>query len=153
MDMSPVHQIWPEPSCKAQWKGEEDKADRKRCEKTTLRNGQAWSSPSPRGQWRAGKNEGNRLWSHLWCPNNPCGWGISEVKEDLLHLLRQEPPMAFKKKKKLGDCVFPSLSLSAHQLLCLCILTHLCSCVSVSWWHVPLCLCIYMTLCCFIWNE
>ena len=26
--MSPVHQVWPIPSCKAQRKGEEDKADR-----------------------------------------------------------------------------------------------------------------------------
>ena len=24
MDMSPVHQVWPKPSCKAQWKGEEE---------------------------------------------------------------------------------------------------------------------------------
>ena len=30
MVMSPVHQVWPKPSCKAQRKGEEDKADRKR---------------------------------------------------------------------------------------------------------------------------
>ena len=46
----------PEPSCKAQWKGEEDKASRKRGGKTTSGNGQAWSSPSPRGQWRTEKN-------------------------------------------------------------------------------------------------
>ena len=32
------------------WKGEEDKADRRRDGKTTSRNGQAWSSPSPRGR-------------------------------------------------------------------------------------------------------
>ena len=31
------------PSCKAQWKGEEDKADRGRGGKTTAGNGQAWS--------------------------------------------------------------------------------------------------------------
>ena len=29
MIMFPVHQVWPKPSCKAQWKGEEDKADRR----------------------------------------------------------------------------------------------------------------------------
>ena len=29
MDISPVHHVWPKPSCKAQWKGE-DKADRER---------------------------------------------------------------------------------------------------------------------------
>ena len=27
MVMSPDHQVWPKPSCKAQWKGEEDKAE------------------------------------------------------------------------------------------------------------------------------
>ena len=27
-DMSPVHQVWAKPSCKAQWKEEEDKVDR-----------------------------------------------------------------------------------------------------------------------------
>ena len=54
--MSPIHQVWPKPSCKAQWKGEEDKADRRRGGKATSGNGQAWSSPSPWGQWRTGKN-------------------------------------------------------------------------------------------------
>ena len=55
--MFPVHQVWPKPSCKAQWKGEEDKADRGRGGKTTSGNGQAWSSASPRGQWRTRKME------------------------------------------------------------------------------------------------
>ena len=59
--MSPVHQVWPKPSCKAQWKGEEDQADRRRGGKTTSGNGRAWSSPSPRGQWRTGGNGGNWL--------------------------------------------------------------------------------------------
>ena len=53
------------PSCKAQWKGKEDKADRGRVGKTS-RNGQAWSSPSPRGQWRTGKKGENWLQNHLW---------------------------------------------------------------------------------------
>ena len=68
MVMSPIHQVWPKPSCKAQWKGEEDKADRGRGGKTTSGNGQAWSSPSPRGQWRTGKNG-------IICvaPDDPCG--------------------------------------------------------------------------------
>ena len=30
MVTSPVHQVWPQPSCKAQWKGEEDKADKRK---------------------------------------------------------------------------------------------------------------------------
>ena len=38
--------------------------------KTTSGNGQAWSLPSPREQCRIGKNGGNRLWNHLWCPND-----------------------------------------------------------------------------------
>ena len=37
MVMSPVHRVWPKPSCKAQWKGEEDKADRGRGGKTNIR--------------------------------------------------------------------------------------------------------------------
>ena len=40
---------------------------------TTLGNGQAWGSQSPRGQWRTGKNAGNWLRNHLWCPNDPRG--------------------------------------------------------------------------------
>ena len=48
-------------SCQAQWKGEEDKADRRRGGKTTSGNGQAWSLPSPRGQWKTGKNGGKWL--------------------------------------------------------------------------------------------
>ena len=71
--LSPVHQVWPKPSCKAQQKGEEDKADRGRGGKTKAPNGQAWSSPSPRGQWIKGKYRGNWLRNHLWCPNNPRG--------------------------------------------------------------------------------
>ena len=46
--------FWPKPSCKAQRKGEADKADRGRGGKTS-RNGQAWSSPHPRGQRRTAK--------------------------------------------------------------------------------------------------
>ena len=76
--MSPVHQVWPKPSCKAQWKGEEDKADRGRGGKTASGNGQVWSSPSPRGRWRTGENVGNWLRNHLWCPNDPRGYGIDE---------------------------------------------------------------------------
>ena len=53
--MSHVHQVWPTPSCKAQRKGEEDKAHRGRGGKTTSRNGQAWSSPSPEGSGKQGK--------------------------------------------------------------------------------------------------
>ena len=68
MVVSPVHQFWPKPSCKANWTGEEDKVDRGRSGKTVSGNGQAWSSPSPRGQWRTGKNGGNWLRNHLWCP-------------------------------------------------------------------------------------
>ena len=57
--MSPIHQVQPKPSCKAQWKGEEGKTDRGRGGKTTSGNGQAWSSAGHRGQWRTGKNGGN----------------------------------------------------------------------------------------------
>ena len=33
--MSRLHQVWPKPSCKEQWKGEKDKADRGRGGKAT----------------------------------------------------------------------------------------------------------------------
>ena len=69
----PVHQVWPKPSCKAQWKGGKDKADRGRGGKTTSGNGQAWSSPSHRRQWRTERNGENWLQNHLWCPNDPRG--------------------------------------------------------------------------------
>ena len=70
------------PSCKAQWKGEEGKADRGSGEKTTSGNGQAWSSTGPRGQWRTGKNLENWLQNHLWCPNDPRGLGIDDNDDD-----------------------------------------------------------------------
>ena len=75
---SPVHQVWLNPSCKVQWKREEDKADRGRGRKTTLGNGQALSSAGPRGQWRIGNNGENWLRNHLWCPNDPRGWGVDD---------------------------------------------------------------------------
>ena len=81
MDMSSVHQVWPNPFSKAQWKDEEDKADKRRGGETTSGNGRAWSSASPRGQWRTEKNGENWLWNHLWCPNDPCGWRIDEMRE------------------------------------------------------------------------
>ena len=51
---------------------------RKRGGKTTSGNGQAWSSASPRGQWRTGKNGENWFQNHLWCPNDPRGYGIDD---------------------------------------------------------------------------
>ena len=59
-------------SCKALSKREEDKADRGRGGKTRSGNRQVWSSPSPKKQWGTGKNGGNWLQNHLWCPNDPC---------------------------------------------------------------------------------
>ena len=53
-NMSPVHQVWPKPSCKAQWKGEEDKADRGRRGKTTSGNG---VQQVPEGSGEQGKME------------------------------------------------------------------------------------------------
>ena len=82
MVMSPVHQVWPKPSHKAQLKGKEDKADRGRVWKTTSGNGQAWSLPSPRGQWRTGRNGEDWLRNHLWCPNDPRGLGIHDDDDD-----------------------------------------------------------------------
>ena len=100
--MSPVHQFWPKPSCKAQWKEKEDKADKGRGGKTTSGNGQAWSSASPRGQWR--KNGENWLQNHLWCPNDPRGRGIDDDDNDNDDLLvTLSPPEWF--CIKAGSCV------------------------------------------------
>ena len=65
--------VYPKPFCKAQWRGEEDKAVSRRGEKTASGTGQAWSSQNHRGQWRTGENGGNWLWDHLWSPNDPHG--------------------------------------------------------------------------------
>ena len=54
-------------------KGERRQGNRRRSGKTTSGNGQAWSLTSPRGQWRTGKNGGNWLQNHHWCPNDPRG--------------------------------------------------------------------------------
>ena len=81
MVTSRVHQVWPKPSCKAQWKGEEGRADRGRGGKTTSGNEKVWSLQSPRGRWKTGKNGGSWLWHHLWCPNNPRGQGIDDDDE------------------------------------------------------------------------
>ena len=51
---------WPKPSCKAQWKGEEDKADRSWGWETTSGNRQAWSSASSRAV----------SYTHLTLPTN-----------------------------------------------------------------------------------
>ena len=63
MDMSPVFQVWSKPSCKAQRKGEEDKADRKK-EKKKRWEGNIWEwtgleFAKPRGQRRTDKNRRN----------------------------------------------------------------------------------------------
>ena len=79
--MSPVHQVLPKPSWKAERKEEEDKVDSGRGGKKTSGNGQDWSLPSPRGQWRKGKNGQNWLQNHLWCPDDPPGLGIDEMRE------------------------------------------------------------------------
>ena len=56
MVMSPVHQVWPKPSCKAQWKGEEDR-QRKRWEDnirewTGLEFGRSQRAVESREKWR-----------------------------------------------------------------------------------------------------
>ena len=57
MDMSPVHLVWPKPSCKAQWKGEEDKADRGRGGKTTQGMKRPGVRQVPEGSGEQGKME------------------------------------------------------------------------------------------------
>ena len=101
--MSPVHQVWPKPSCKAPWKGVEDKANKGRGGKTTSGNGQAWSSASPRGQWRTGSNGENWLQNHLWCPNDPRVKGLMMLMMMMssasffLHSIHSDPALALYK--------------------------------------------------------
>ena len=66
--MSPVHQVWPKPSCKAQLKGEEDKADKGRGGKTTQGNGQAMEFAKSQRAVKNRENGGNWLQNHLSCP-------------------------------------------------------------------------------------
>ena len=55
--MSPVHQVWPKPSCKAQRKEKEDKADRGRGGKTTSRMDRPGVRRVPEGSGEQGKME------------------------------------------------------------------------------------------------
>ena len=125
----------PKPSCKAQWKGEEDKADKGRGGKTTSRNGQAWNSA--RGQWRTEK------WRKLVAkssvvPQRPSWlrdgwwwwwWLTSEIREcifrancmlsfqfmqDVKHLMRRSP-LLFVKQQNTPHLPFQLLK---HDLLC-----------------------------------
>ena len=57
MVMFPVHQVWPKPSCKAQWKGEGDKADKGRGGKTTSGNCRPGVQQVPEGSGEQEKME------------------------------------------------------------------------------------------------
>ena len=107
--MSPIHQVWPKPSCKAQWKGEEDKADRGIGGKTISGNGQAWSSEGPRGQWRTGEKMektgyeiicgaplrlGDRWWWWRWFLKALC-WSPSSSSFTPLNLVESKRSMMF----------------------------------------------------------
>ena len=56
MVMSPVHQVWPKPSCKAQRKGEDDKAEeeagRQHREWTGLEFAKSQRAVENREKWR-----------------------------------------------------------------------------------------------------
>ena len=75
-------------ACKTQWKGEEDKEDKKK-KKRWEDNIREWTGLEFAQFQRAGKAEKNRgkwLWSHLWCPSDPRGLGIGEGEGDELPL-------------------------------------------------------------------
>ena len=55
--MSPVHRVWPNPSCKAQWRGKKTRQTEEEVGSQNWGNGQVWGSPSPRGQRRTEKME------------------------------------------------------------------------------------------------
>ena len=94
MDMSPFHPVWPKPSLKARWEGEEEEADRRRVGMTTSGNGQTWSLSSPKGQWRTEKKK--KKWRKLVVkssvvPKRPSrlrdrwGWWVKEKLIEELH--------------------------------------------------------------------
>ena len=97
MVMSPVHQVWPKPSCKAQWKGEEDKADRGRGGKTDLavENGEKWrelvakSSVVPQRPWRLRDRWERERGSGMLWPNALPPWlffsGVYHVRLFVLY--------------------------------------------------------------------
>ena len=79
MVMSPVYQVWPKPSCKAQRKGEEDKADRERGRKTEKEvgkqhQGMDWPGVHqvPEGSGEQGKME-KTGWLFSGCYDNVKG--------------------------------------------------------------------------------
>ena len=78
--------------------------ERKRWE-DNIRNGQAWSSASPRGQQRTGKSGGKWLQNHLWCPSDPCVWGIDDDDDVFLSV-----QMVVTEKEDTSQCYrwFPS---------------------------------------------
>ena len=75
MGISPVYQVWPKPSCKAQLEGEEDKADRGRGGKTTSRNGQAGVRRVPEGSGEQRKMEETGCEIICGAPTNAAGKG------------------------------------------------------------------------------
>ena len=48
----------------------EQKEDRRRGEKTILKNGQEWTLPAQLGQLKTGQGGKGLLQIHLWCPDN-----------------------------------------------------------------------------------
>ena len=57
MVMSPILQVWPKPSSKAQWKGEKDKADKGRGGKTTSGKDRPGVRQDPEGNGEQRKME------------------------------------------------------------------------------------------------
>ena len=84
MVMFPVHQVWPKPICKAQWKGEEDKKEE------VGRQHQGMDRPGvrqvPEGSGEQGKNGENWLRNHLWRPNDPRGYWMDDDDDKYLAL-------------------------------------------------------------------
>ena len=80
MVMSPIHQVWPKQSCKAQRQGEEDKADRKEVK----RQHRGMDRPGVH-QVQGGSGEQRKMGENgceviiiMCCRNDPRGYGICE---------------------------------------------------------------------------
>ena len=124
----PVHQVWPKPSREAQWKGEEDEADRGRGGKTTSGNGRAWSSASPRGQWRTGENGKKMVAKSSVVPQRPSRlrnrwWWWWTLK-------------AIQLGEDRGKGDRKAMDLFQHFVLFEpCLQFHVCSAVLKEWWY------------------
>ena len=70
-----------------------------------------WEDNIARGQWRTGKNGENWLQNHLWCSNDPRGYGIDDDDDDdddpkatIINMLVSGSPVGFVANERSCSC-------------------------------------------------